>query len=227
MQLKLIEEAGLVMNQGNQKTEPGNTDASGGGAAASDAPSPSRRRLIKLGAVAVPVVATLASRPALAWNCQSTSAWGSTMVGTSLQHTQTTSFETWYISDWRDNVIRSSAGTQRPWYYVKQRLNTTLSSSDITCAMLQGIGIHCAGASGTTKVRTLLAGNDSHQKATIVAQLNLMFTQTGSYRDTMGSCLSTSTALNEMARDVYYQPSTRRWSKDEIVTYLSNNWIAK
>ncbi len=227
MQLKLIREAGSVMNQVTQKTDQGNTDVSGSGVAASDAASPSRRRLIKLGAAAVPVVATLASRPALAWHCQSTSAWGSTMVGTSLQHTDTTSFETWYINDWKDNVVRSAAGSSAPWNYVKQRLNNGVRSSDITCGMLRGIGINCAGASDSTKVRTLLAGNDSHKKATIVAQLNLMFTQNQSYKDIMSSCHGGAAALNLMANDNYYQPDTRKWTKDEIVTYLSQNWIAQ
>lgn len=54
MRLKLIGEAGLIMNQVTQETEPGNTDASGGGDAASDGFSPSRHQPIKLRAAAIP-----------------------------------------------------------------------------------------------------------------------------------------------------------------------------
>lgn len=236
MQLKRIGEAGLVMNQVTQKTEQGNTDVPGSGVAAPDTTSPSRRRLIKLGAAAVPVVATLASRPALAWHCQSTSAWGSTMVGTSLQHTDTTSFETWYISDWKDNILRSSAGSRKPWLYVRPKLsqanqtacltNGSFDYTKVTCAMLTAdLGINCAGASG--KVRDVLTSGTDLRKATIVAQLNLKLTPNSTYRGVMSSCLGSTTALNEMANNQYYQPSTRKWTTGEIVDYLKNNWIAQ
>lgn len=54
MRLKLIGEAGLVMNQVTHETEPGSTDASGGGGAASDGFSPSRHQPIKFRAAAIP-----------------------------------------------------------------------------------------------------------------------------------------------------------------------------
>lgn len=44
---------------------------------------PSRRRIIKLGASAVPVLATLTSQSALAGACISTSAWGSAQISNS------------------------------------------------------------------------------------------------------------------------------------------------
>jgi hypothetical protein len=49
-------------------------------AVASSVTMPSRRKLIRLGAAAVPVVATLTSQSALATNCVSGSAWGSDQV---------------------------------------------------------------------------------------------------------------------------------------------------
>ncbi len=47
---------------------------------------PSRRKLIRLGAAVVPVVATLTSQSALAANCISTSAWGSDQISNSASH---------------------------------------------------------------------------------------------------------------------------------------------
>lgn len=85
------------------------------------APSSARRRLIKLGAVSAPVIATLTSRPALAWHCQTPSAWGSLKANpnTSLAPSDSAlpyQDECWYISDWNGNVARSSSGySSKPW----------------------------------------------------------------------------------------------------------------
>lgn len=65
------------MNKIDQPRLPANAETPEGESQPMGAPRiPSRRRLIRLGTTAVPVVATLARRPALAWHCQSPSAWG-------------------------------------------------------------------------------------------------------------------------------------------------------
>ena len=137
--------------------------------------SVSRRRLIKLGSAAVPVVATLVSRPALAWHCKSPSAWGSEIINpnTSLRTNaghQSYPDETWYITDWRDNIARSSAGYgNKPWAVLQSKypalknnappsapIKTSLDYTLVTIAQLQAVipGLRSAGALASAKVKT-------------------------------------------------------------------------
>lgn len=72
--------------------------------------SVSRRRLIRLGASAVPVLATLSSQSALAGQCISTSAWGSAQISNSASEAARHASHAvpvttgWTISAWNDSA---------------------------------------------------------------------------------------------------------------------------
>ena len=205
--------------------------------------SPSRRRLVRLGTAVVPVVATLASRPALAWHCQSPSAWGSEQINpnTSLKTNaghQRYPDETWYITNWRDNVARSDTGTTLvPWEKLKSVYpsiydSTTKTSkkfdyTKVTIAKLVAVipSIKVAGASGSALVKTVLTSGTDLQKSTIVAQLNYLLLSPYAANE-IEECLAFSD-LQKMA-DLTYQPSGQSlWSASTIKTYLYNNYIAR
>lgn len=210
-------------------------------AKSSGSASPSRRRLIKLGTAAVPVVATLASRPALAWHCQSPSAWGSELLNpnTSLKTNaghQSYPDETWYISNWKDNVARPETGTNSlPWNKLKYKFPTLHDSSTttsgsfdytkVTVTKLTSItGIHGAGANGGATVKSILTSGTAHQKASIVAQLNyILLSPLGANEIEM--CLSLDD-LKKMSAGTY-QTSGQTWDPAKVVQYLYNNWIAR
>lgn len=213
------------------------------------APSPSpvasvaRRRLLKLGTVSVPVVATLASRPALAWHCKSPSAWGSEIINpnTSLKTNaghQSYPDETWYISNWRDNVARSSAGfTAKPWEVlyakfpsIKDPSTSTSGQFDykkVTVGKLKSViaGFASTANSNDNVVAVLTSGSDL-PRSTIVAQLNYILLSPLAANQ-MESCLSPQ-ALQAMAKGNYSpQGSGQTWSASQIKTYLYNNYIAR
>jgi hypothetical protein len=225
------------MNQINKQTEVGREMAAGVVEDARPVASPARRRLIKLGTAAVPVVATLTSRPAFAWHCMSPAAWGSidanpnTSLKTNAGH-QTYADETWYISNWKDNIARSATGTSSPpWdvFFIKYpsiKSAASNKSSKVTIAMLQGIGIQGAGADPNAKVRALLGTGTEFQKSVITAQLNYL-TLSPLISNKMESCLAFD-KLTEMASGTYYPvgSGSPAWYADEIVRYLKENWIA-
>lgn len=94
-----------------------------------DVDAQKRRRFFKRSAkIAAPVVATLVSRPVLAWHCRTPSMWGSLVLDVNLKsslranddHKTGYKDETWYISDnWLYNSARSATGVaDRPWVYL-------------------------------------------------------------------------------------------------------------
>jgi hypothetical protein len=203
--------------------------------------SPSRRRWVKLGTAAIPAVATLASRPALAWHCKTPSAWGSEIINpnTSLRTNgahQSYPDETWYISNWADNTARSGVSwlTIKPWsrfFTLYPAIQTAASnnSNNVTIAMLGSIGIHVAGATSTAKVRVVLgtgAGSGTpFQKAVITAQLNFKAVS-GYAQNEMESCLAFEN-LNTMAAGSYSPPGLGvNWYQSEIIQYLRENYFA-
>lgn len=203
--------------------------------------SPSRRRLVKLGGVAVPVVATLASQPALAWHCKSPSAWGSEIINpnTSLKTNgahQSYPDEAWYISNWANNTARSGISwlTATPWsrfftLYPTIKSAASNNSSNVTIAMLSSIGIQVAGANSTAKVRAVLGTGSGagtpFQKSVITAQLNFK-TVSGYSQNEMESCLAIDN-LKAMASGSYSPAGLGvNWSQTDIIRYLSENYFA-
>lgn len=87
---------------------------------------PSRRKLLrKATLVGLPAVATLASRPVLAWHCRTPSMWGSMVINpaTSLRtntgHQTGYKDETWTIVNWGRNQGRVEIlSGKAPWDYL-------------------------------------------------------------------------------------------------------------
>jgi len=221
------------------KTSPGAPDLSG--AVEQRVKSPSRRRLVRLGTAAIPVVATLASRPALAWHCRTPSAWGSEIINpnTSLKTNgahQSYPDETWYISNWADNTPRSGVSwlTVKPWrrfFTLYPAIQTAASndSNNVTIAMLGSIGIQVAGAIPTAKVRAVLGtgagAGTPFQKAVITAQLNYKAVS-GYAQNEMESCVAFE-SLNTMASGSYSPTGLGvNWHQTEIIQYLRENYFA-
>jgi hypothetical protein len=222
-----------------------NKDSEQGQATTGEAPaqvpgqpkSPARRRLIKLGTGVVPVVATLASKPALAWHCQAPSAWGSELLSTSLAANPGHQFygdEVWTCSNWSGNTTRSGV-SGIPWaklcsLYPGIKNNAgTFDYKKVTIAKLQGIGVNCAGATSTAYAYVVLGGSVEIQKRAIAAQLNhlCLSTTTG-----LGQCVKFS-ELNSMGAygpSGTYKPSgdpgSATWATSKVNTYLKNNYIA-
>jgi hypothetical protein len=204
-----------------------------------------RRRFIRLGSVGVPVVATLASKSAFAWHCKSPSAWGSEIINpnTSLKINaghQRYPDETWYITNWRDNVARAAAGYGgKPWDVLKSKsslkLNAPVSAtvkksfdySLVTVAELiaavPGIKIM---ASPSRKVKELLTNGTNLEKSTLVAQLNFCLLSPLSANE-LESCLNSS-ALQKMAMGTYTPAGINQtWDANKITKYLYENYIAR
>lgn len=195
---------------------------------------PSRRRLIKLGAAGVPVVATLTSSPALAWNCKNPSAWGSNVVASQKTNASNVprEYESWYIANWKSN---SRTGTKlgKPWDVLKTTY-TSLSSSaytDITLGQLKGVNAIVAyprGGTADTKAVTILNGGDTFAIAILVAMLN---STVGPYRTVVLGCVSDSLKNNQLIAmsQLQYAPpgGGAKWDESKTITYLSENWLAR
>lgn len=231
------------MNKIEQDTKTGKQAPDGVPPAPVTVASPSRRKLVKLGTVAVPVVATLASRPALAWHCQSPSAWGteqinpSTSLKTNAGH-QSYPDETWYISNWRDNIARAETGTtNKPWNKLKATYpaifdssTTTSGKFDYTKVKISKLvavipGIRVAGASVTATVKTVLTSGTELQKSTIVAQLNYLLLSPYAANE-IEMCLPFSD-LQKMADGTYAPSGGSTWTVTQVKAYLYHNWIAR
>jgi len=206
----------------------------------------SRRRLIKLGSAAVPVIATLTSRPALAWHCNSASAWGSADMGTTQsQRTRNTSKrltnETWTIANWKANTTR--AGLGNPWAVLLARYpgiigsqrtfnftNVSFNRLSVGVGVLSPItGLTFAANYGKVAA-TLVANSTDFMSHVLVAQLNfLLLGNTG-----WDVCLKTATesntaiplTLQQMSNGGFSYPSNTPWNQAKVVRYLEANYIA-
>jgi len=240
------------MNDTNQDSTPESVVAP---AAKPVVKSPSRRRLIKLGTAGVPVVATLASSPAMAWHCRTASAWGSNMTA-NLTASQKASpahddveDECWAISNWCKNEARSDTGiSSKPWDALKNKCSNiyinvpakdpstkkTIASADrfkyVTVdSLVSACGIvKPAGCNGGAKVVDVLNnGGDDFSRCIIVAQLNFLFPTA---RNNIQWCAKNAKGVNQlplMAKGTY-QPGGvgETWQKGKIVSYLRNNWMS-
>jgi hypothetical protein len=90
-------------------------------AAARQLASARRRRFIKLGAAGVPTALTLASRPVMAWHCNTASTWGSAQGMSNSSYTRSQDLntrlfpdETYTTACWVGNSTRSNLPSS-PW----------------------------------------------------------------------------------------------------------------
>lgn len=217
--------------------------------------SPSRRRLIRAGAAAVPVVATLASRPALAWDCQSPSAWGSEQLNpnTSLKNNAGHNKyrdETWTISNWQGNNARPITGvSDKPWNYLVSKFPGVLNTNNaqknsqgnwinfdytkVTFSNLSSVtGFYNPGFSNSAKVSSSLSNTQADTNINsyfVVAQLNFVLLApvegTKDVPNLLDRCV-TASEINAMVKGTYPKVS-EAWSAKKVWAYLHNNWIVR
>ncbi len=179
----------------------------------------SRRGLIRAGIRASPIILTLASRPVLAWQCMAPSAHASANLSHNTHGTWpdacTATSAAWLELCGRDNGRGSDRGNKG-----KDACGKTLTfpsgvKKSTTCFSLMG--------SGTTQsIEDRLGKGSGFEKTLIAAMLNV---RTGR----VPSQCVTAADIEDMwaASGIGYQPSPGiSWSKQDMVDYLHNNWIA-
>lgn len=214
-------------------------------AAARELASARRRRFLKVGGAAVPTALTLASRPVMAWDCNTASMWGS-VQGISTAHSsyirsqvktgakQTLwADETYTRANWVANSTRASlpspwgalgcaSGKTAPWDNFKK-----LKVSDVISSPISGVP-------GTTVIWTYLnnASSDEYGALMVVAWLNYitLVTKTGKTPN-LEKCLKpqSTNALSWMGavgNGTVTGPDGRSWNKARVVEYLKLNYIA-
>ncbi len=199
-----------------------------------------RRRLLKRGVAVAPVVLTLASRPVLAWQCKSPSAWGSeqlnphTSLATNDGH-KSWADETWSIGNWINNTNYHGFG--QPWAKlyakypgIKKKTYTTFDYTKVTVGQLFGnvpnLG-RPSGLSDTATVKSVLSSGSKFQKYIIVAQLNYILLAPLASPNDLDHCV-TLAELKKMASGSYTPPNVAIvWNSTDIKNYLYNNWIVR
>lgn len=213
--------------------------------------SPSRRRLIKLGTAAVPVVATLASRPALAWHCQSPSAWGSEQINpnTSLKNGvahKTYIDETWTINNWKTNTPRTvvdfatGVDAGAPWNelciacpklltipecYTKKNSKSVFDYKKVTVGYLMTCGFVNPGFATTLLVKDVPSGTYGTQPRTyaLIGQLNYAVLKKARFKNDIDSCLKDGQLESMIAGT--FDGGDGMWSLTKVSEYLFNNWV--
>src|ERR1700761_1506560 len=186
-----------------------------------------RRRLLKLGASGASVALTLTSRPARAWHCNTTSAWGSaqlmpTTSVTAREGAHEIGDECWSITEWCNNTVHGSLGA--PWPHLG--CNTTTQINAYTCKTLYApYGGMPTGLSGSQSVMDRLKNGTQFQKYMLCARLNAKFVPA------VQTCLNNNLTdqLPLMASGTYSPPNLPGvvWNQAEIINYLSSNWMVQ
>lgn len=192
--------------------------------------SQSRRRLIKLGASTVPVLATLTSQSALAGVCISTSAWGSDQISNSesqkARHaSKAVEVTTGYtISAWSSND--DSQGTA--WAAFKTKFSVTSNPNSYDFALLETKLSSFYGGSyywntsrlGFTASQKVVGNLTSDDKGYfLVAMLNYAVGQIPPI-----DCV---TDANWRAIVAGNYPAGTPWTVSQIRQYLASNFIVQ
>jgi len=186
-----------------------------------------RRRLLKVGATGASVALTLTSRPARAWHCNSTSAWGSAQLAPTTSTTARNTAheltdECWSITEWVNNTSHGSLG--QPWPHLG--CTTTSQINNYTVGTLyKPYGGIPVGLTASNLLMNKLKNGTQFQKYMLVARLNAKFVSS------VGTCLRNNLTdqLPLMASGTYSPPNLPGvvWDQAEIIQYLDSNWIVK
>ena len=186
-----------------------------------------RRRLLKLGASGASVALTLTSRPARAWHCNSTSAWGSAQLApTTSTNARNTSHEItdecWSITEWCNNTSHGSLG--QPWHALGCNNTTQINNYTVGSLYPKGFGMP-TGLSTSNKLMDKLKNGNQFQQDLMVARLNCNLVPN------VQACLRNNLTdqLPLMAGGQYRPPNLPGvvWNQAEIIQYLDSNWIVK
>jgi hypothetical protein len=169
-----------------------------------------RRRLLKFGVSAAPVVLTLASRSALACHCKSPSAAGSATFNS---HKPAGTDE--------DGTLSITSLSYGQWMG-----QASLPGSVTKTTLLKDIPqIGTAFATNKTKQIQNLASYP-FERAIVTAYLNLTNTTGSNSGATIQANCLTMIKLKAMASGTYNDPTTGvSMSSSQIQAYLENNWL--
>ena len=194
--------------------------------------SPARRKLIKIGASSVPVLATLTSQSALAANCISTSAWGSDQIsGSASQRARHEANGTpilnpgFTITAWNATASPANSPTA-PWLALKVvypgfvNSGVNFRQNSVTFGQLNALDpakfVTPTGfTSGQSVVGSLLNDDKSYFA---VAQLNF-----AANRPPPPACVSPTVWQSILAGN--YPTPGNPWPLAHIALYLKNNNI--
>jgi len=186
-----------------------------------------RRRLLKVGATGASVALTLTSRPARAWHCNSTSAWGSAQLAPTTSTTaRNTSHEIgdecWTITEWVNNTSHGSLG--QPWPHLGCT-NTGQINAYTVGTLYKPYGGIPTGLTTTNSLMNKLKYGTQFQKYMLVARLNAKFVPN------VQTCLRNNLTdqLPLMASGTYSPPNLPGvvWNQAEIIQYLSSNFMVQ
>ena len=212
----------------------------------SKAPSSSRRRLIKLGAGAVPVALTLASRPVFAaGTCNTTSAWGSAILRNGVSSVQARAALTavpdpvWSLSQLlNDMSVTGVGGGTNPWTKIYNQnfpgasvpagqTKSTVAQAKLKVSTLFPLGVSAYHDTADNVFAYLQAHKSTSNFVTamLVARINYIFGGTG-----VSQCLTSSQdpdVLGAMALGRFPSGSSSNssWTTTNILDYLSKNGI--
>jgi len=201
--------------------------AAHGGNAGLPADGLKRRRLFKLGASTATVAMTLTSRPARAWHCNSTSAWGSAQLAPTASTTARTGSheiddECWSITEWCNNTSHGSLG--QPWPRLGCSTTTQINAYKVGTLYAPYGGIPL-GLTGNNYLMDRLKNGTQFQKYMLCARLNAKFVAN------VQICLRNNLTdqLPLMASGTYSPPNLPGvvWNQAEIIQYLSSNWMVQ
>ena len=186
-----------------------------------------RRRLLKVGATGASVALTLTSRPARAWHCNSTSAWGSAQLApttstTARNTSQELSDECWTITEWVNNTSHVTLG--QPWPHLGCTNNGQINTYTVGTLYAPYGGIP-AGLTTTNSLMNKLKYGTQFQKYMLVARLNAKFVSN------VQTCLRSNLTdqLPLMASGTYSPPNLPGvvWDQAQIIQYLSSNYLVQ
>lgn len=228
---------------------PASVDASGCQLA-----SARRRRFIKLGGAAVPTALTLASRPVMAWHCNTASTWGSAQGMSNSSYTRSQDAtrlfpdETYTTACWLNNSTRANLNAN-PWAQAPLSRNTTNTSNSAyykgytVAQLLAGTGATISGVSSTDTVWSILNGNPktprtnpfngtfSAGSSTCGEFQKLMLVAWLNFRvlnSTLNKCLmpGSTNVLVKLGNTTYVGPTGAQWTQTEVIKYLKKNFVA-
>lgn len=188
--------------------------------------SPSRRRIIRLGASAVPVLATLTSQSALAGACISTSAWGSDQVSQSASQAARHAGHAvavtngWTISAW--NSTAQGSGTA--WAAFKSTFGNSPNPNALTFA-----GLYAKVGATYMRSPTNLGYNPS-----ALVMGSLTNDDKGYFLVAMLNYAVGAKPPTDCVTDANWQaivagtyPLANPWDLHQIALYLQNNFIVQ
>jgi hypothetical protein len=223
-------------------------------AAARQLASARRRRFIKLGGAAVPTALTLASRPVMAWHCNTASTWGSAQGMSNSAYTRSQDInrlfpdETYTTYCWLTNTTRGGL-SGNPWGRVPLGCNTTTTNASTyykgytVAKLLSGTGATIAGVNTADTVWSILNGSPKRPATSTFNGTFVNGTSTcGEFQKlmlvawlnfkvlngTLSKCLmpGSTNVLVKFGNMSYVDPTGATWTQAKIISYLKKNFVA-